>query len=253
MSFVGKGRLLGWGVAVATVAAMATAGTVYAASAQGGTPLSLSSTQMSSVLVPLAEQPNSVYYGEPMTLKDAAASGSFNDPEGMVFAPKSCSSYIEDALGPMGSLDGWMQYGGRNDGGAHPEFFYQTVINIPGGVDLEKIRAAAMTCSLGFMTIGGKFTGAVTTKERTAPAVAGASSLALVHGTQFPQPKNAGEQSLLEEIYYPCEMGGDVCPVCEVETVFLASGNTLIITYDTKAGYADQLATTMLNNARALS
>jgi len=251
MRSLGKSKVLGWGVAVATVVALATAGTVYASTQS--TPLALNSAQMRSVLVPLAEQPpDSVLYGEPMTLKDAAANGGFSDPTGMTFAPKSCSTYLEDALGPMDSLDGWMQYGARGNGGGHADYFFQQVVNIPGGADLEKVRAAALTCSLGFMTLSDGFTGAVRAKERPAPSMSGASSLAVRHITQFRQPHNAQEQALLQEIGYVCEIGDDVCTECPAETVFLASGNLLIISSDTNGTYADQLATTMLDNARAL-
>jgi hypothetical protein len=204
-------------------------------------------------MLPLSQQPpNSVLYTEPVTLKDAAADGGFDPPAGMTFQPKSCSSYIEDALGPMSSLDGWMQYGARNDG-SHPDYFFQQVVNIPTGADLEKIRAAAMTCSLGFLTLESTLTGALTTTERTAPAVPGAESLALVQGTQFPQPRNAGEQALLGQIDYACDIGSELCPVCVAEVSFLASGNLLIITSDTTVGLADQLAAAMLSNARAVS
>src|SRR5574342_33909 len=153
MSKIGKGKLVGWGVAIAAVAVLATAGTVYAApyartltgpSAAPATqdaPLALSPAQLSSVLVPVSDQPNSTLYGEPATLKDTAATGGFADPAGMSFAPHSCTSYLEDALGSMSALDGVIQYGARNTtvDGTHPDYFVQQVINLPDGADLDKI------------------------------------------------------------------------------------------------------------------
>src|SRR5574342_15749 len=120
MSKIGKGKLVGWGVAIAAVAVLATAGTVYAA------PYARTLTGPSAA---------------PATLKDTAATGGFADPAGMSFAPHSCTSYLEDALGSMSALDGVIQYGARNTtvDGTHPDYFVQQVINLPDGADLDKI------------------------------------------------------------------------------------------------------------------
>lgn len=144
-----KGKVVGWGIGIAVVAALATTGTVYAANNSVET---AAPTASPHVLVPLTEQPRTSAATGPLSLKDALGAGAFSLPKELAIEPASCFSYLEDAIGPLETLDGSVQQGQRATGGA----FLQAVIQVPGknaGELMAQIEASATACKDGSLTL----------------------------------------------------------------------------------------------------
>jgi hypothetical protein len=154
-----NGKVAGWGIALATVAALATTGTVYAAA---DSPRAATSAASAQVLVPISEQPRASEVAGPMSLKDAVEAGAFGLPPGVTIVPASCFHYLQAVLGPLEELDGWVQQGQRATGGA----FLQAVISVPGqdvGQLIEEIQVTASGCQGGRLTLTNPQTGQVMT------------------------------------------------------------------------------------------
>jgi hypothetical protein len=249
-----KGKMVGWGVALAAAAAMITTGTVYAgAGQQVASSSGPSSEQLRSVLVSLAEQPESRFVRGPMTLKDAAALNAFASPSSMVFSPKSCATYLEDALGPLDSLDGWIQFGSRVNP-THNDNFVQAVVNIPGGADLKAIQAAVSTCKTGTLTLEGQATGDITYTERAAPQLAGAQTYAVTGRTKFNYEAGSAEAELVRRYEMPpdAQLLVNTESECVAETTFVATGDTLIVVMEADLAFANEIATAMHANLQGL-
>jgi len=248
-----KGKMVGWGVALAAAVALIITGTMYAASGPAGaTKRSLSMDEMRSVLVPLSSQPPSQFMQGPMTLQEAAA--QFPEQPGIVFSPRSCLSYFEDVVGPFTSLNGWLQFGSRvhadgDPSAAHNDTFFQWVVKIPGGANVGAIAAAVSTCRTGTVTVEGTVTGDVTYTERQAPQFPGAQSYAVTNRVQFHEaPGTEGAAIVARYAGSSAQSISLDQQSCQTENVFVGSGDILIIVQEADAAFADGIAGAMLQN-----
>lgn len=257
-----RGKAISWGVALAAVAALVTAGTVYAtgSSQVAAGSSALSSTQMRSVLVSLGQQPESRFVRGPMTLREAKAANAFVAPASMVFAPQSCATFVDDVLNRMSPVptEGWIQFGSRVHE-THNDNFIQVVVNIPGGASrelLDNIRRSAATCSTGTLTLEGKATGNITYSERTAPVLEGAATLGITGKTKFNTVPGSAEAALVQRYEMPpdAQLLVNAEQECVAASTFVAMGDTLVMVMEADLNYANTLATTMYNRvAQAMS
>lgn len=244
-----KGKLIGLGVVLAAVAAMFAAGSVYAAppdATPNGPKTGLTLTEMRNILVPLSGQPESRFVHGPMTLKQAAAENAFASPPGMVFSPRSCATYLEDVLGSMSTLDGWIQFGSRVHE-THNDNFIQAIVNIPGGVDLNRIRDAVSTCKTGTLTLDGQTTGAITYTENAPPSLPGSQTFSVTGKTQFSATPGTAAYDAVKRYEMPPDaqllVGSSL--VCIAATNFVGTGETLIVTLEADPQFSTQIATQM--------
>lgn len=257
-----KWKMAGWGLALATAAALtttiavnpgfgspsATTATTVTAASPSATRTSLNSTQMRSVLVPLSAQPASTSVST-MTMRDAA--NSFPLPPNHVYSPKACLSYIYDVVGSATALDGWIQFGTRTATG---QKFIQWVVNIPSGADVGAIEASAARCASGTVTLQGTVTGTIAlTKSRT-PQLAAARSFSLTTRIQFHETQGTkGAEVLAQELSLTFSAPNfDAQQTLTNVTNFAATGNTLMVVVESDQATADQIAGGMTQNANAI-
>ena len=258
-----RGKALGWGIALAAVAAVVTAGTVYAGTGssapESAIKTTLSMEQMRSVLVPLAEQPETRFVRGPMTLKQAAAENAFVAPPTMIFKPQSCATYLSDVLGGLDTRDGWIQFGSRVHKD-HNDNFIQAVVTIPGGADLNKIREAAATCTTGTLTLEGQVSkgravravGDITYTERSAPVIEGAKTLALTGRTVFHEQAGSDGLELVKQYEMPpdAQLLVDGDQECVANSTIATAGDTLVLVVESDVDLSNDLTAAMFNNVR---
>ena len=260
-----KGKMIGWTLGLAAVAALITTGTVYAASsdqpAAKPKKVNLSMDDMRQVLVPLGEQPQSRFVRGPVTLKQAAKDHAFEAPPNMAFEPKVCATYLADVFGGLDSLNGWLQYGSRLHQD-HNDNFIQVAVNIPKGIDLNKIKEAVMGCRKGTLTISDplgtsaqKAVGDITYTEREAPALPGAQTLAITGQTVFHAKPGTAEGELVRKFEMPpdAQLLVNSKEACVENTTFTEAGNTLLVVMDADPQLANSLTQSMYSKvAQAL-
>ncbi|WP_117210194.1 hypothetical protein [Allorhizocola rhizosphaerae] len=253
-------KTLGWGITLAAVVAVVAAGTVYAAANSGdgpGASTQLSMEQMRSVLVPQSELPESRYVSGPMTFVEAAAANAFAAPPSMVFSPQSCATYLEDVLGPMESLRGWVQFGSRVDDD-HNDNFVHAVVTVPGGANadlLQKIRSRIFSCQTGTLTLEGRVTGAITYTERQALSLPGATTLAVTGRTQFSETPGTEGYKLVRNYEMPpsAQFLVDTAQECVANVNIAGTGDTLIVAMEADLNLANRVATAMFDQVTALT
>ncbi|MBB5870053.1 hypothetical protein F4553_003432 [Allocatelliglobosispora scoriae] len=255
-------NLAGWGVALVAVVAVIAAAIVYTANnsdtATAATEKKgrgLTSEQQRAVLVSISDQPETRFVRGPQTLKQAAAENAFGAPPTMVFKPKSCVSYVEDALGALGSLDGWLQYGSRINPTRNDNFI-QVVVTIPGGADralLDRIAAEAAKCRTGTLTLLGEATGNLSLTETKPLDIEGAETYAIQANSKFPYKEGSREAELVRRF----EMPPDAQLLLDDELTgiensnFVAIGDTLIFVMEADRGLSDSLAKEMFKRVKA--
>lgn len=237
--------VLGLGVAVATI----TTGTVYLVNDASQAGPALSAEEMRSVLVPLNEQPESRFSFGPMTFEQAAAEGALSTPEGMKFDPASCANYLEVVFGPVGQVDGWVQYGSR-DHSTHNDNYVQAVISVPDGADqalIDEIRAVLSTCATGTVTLDGGVTGVASHTERAPLNLPGAVTYGTTWQTTFSEePGTAGYETVLRYQVPPsAQLLVDTEQQCVVEANFVGYGDVFLWVYEPELAYANELTETM--------
>lgn len=267
-----KGKMVGWGFALATAAALTltiavhpgfgspgaiAASTTATAASPGATGRALTSAQMRSVLVPLSAQPASTSVSA-MTLRDAA--NSFPLPPNHVYSPKACLSYIYDIVGPATALDGWIQFGTRTATG---QKFIQWVVNLPSGADVGAIEASAARCTSGTVTLQGTVTGTINLTQSRAPQLAGARSFSLTTSIQFNEKIGTkGAQVLADELSLTwsapdvnaqqSQANFNAQQTLSNVTDFAANGRTLMVVVEADQATADQIAGAMARNVDAV-
>jgi hypothetical protein len=250
-----KGKLIGWGVAITTAAAVVTAGTVYAASspAQVSPSASYSMNSLRNVLVPISQQTPTRFVHGPMTLAQAGEQDAFAAPPGMVFSPRSCATYVEDVLGPLESLNGWIQYGSRVHD-THNDNFIQAVVQLPTNADLGAIAAAAATCEQGTLTLEGQVTGQITYTPHQALNLPGASTFAVRGETHFSAVPGTPEYNLVAQYEMPpdAQLLVNNQLACIAETNFVAQNNILIVVMEADLAYSNQITSQMFGRLQGL-
>jgi hypothetical protein len=249
-----KGKMVGWGVALAAVAAVTTTiavhpgfGSPNANEASNAIGTSLSSAQMHSVLVSLSAQPASESVMT-MTLKEAA--NAFPLPPDSMYEPKACLSYVYDVVGSFAALDGWISFGTRSATGKK---FMQFVVNVPKGVDVSAIEASAARCRTGTITLEGKVKGDISLIKNKAPKIDGAGSLSLTTTMQFHEAAGTEGAQILARNLSEVESGADFNAQQNLTNVsdFSATGSTLVAVEESDQFTADQIVTAMARNMNA--
>jgi hypothetical protein len=255
-------NLAGWGVALVAVVAVIAGAIVYTANnsdtATAATEKKgrgLTSEQQRAVLVSISDQPETRFVRGPQTLKQAAAENAFGAPPTMVFKPKSCVSYVEDALGSLGSLDGWLQYGSRINPTRNDNFI-QVVVTIPGVGDdravLDRIAAEAAKCRTGTLTLLGEATGNLSLTERKPLDIEGAETYAIQANSRFPYKEGSREAELVRRF----EMPPDAQLLLDDELTgiensnFVAIGDTLIFVMEADESLSASLAKEMFQRVK---
>jgi hypothetical protein len=245
-----RGRKAAWVLGVTAVAAMVTAGAVYAssngASSTTGTTAS-KSVDLHSILVPAQNHPAGNLIEQ--TLVDFNQTAN-KVPAGVVYSPASCLDWLGVAYPGLYNNQGYIQYteprwDGKFEQNRHGDFYINEVINVPGGVDVNKLDASARTCSNGTITLEGKVVGSISYTKAPGPNVAGATSTAQKINISFPQPKTDEEAALLKK--YGFSAGTQATK----EAAAVAEGNgTLIYVLSPDAAFATEMATTLHNRAQ---
>lgn len=190
-----------------------------------------------SILLPDNQHPIGTQVVATVSLVDAGTQGLLSAPAGLVLVPSKLA-YL-DAIGGLADKNGWLQYGSRSNGG----FFMNVVATVPGGGAIEKIKAQVADCNKGSMVLQSKVTGAFSLTERSATALAGASTYALTQSVSFPPAANQEQQSALQSYGF-----SDV-EQCKSEAAFAGTGELLIWTLEPDAGLADQMTATLYGRA----
>jgi len=249
-------KLAGWGIAIVAAAAMVSAGTVYAATDTFDTPVTvkvaLNSEEMRDVLVNLGEQPETRFVRGPMTLKEAAANNAFGAPATMEFKPATCATYLEDVVGGLDGLDGWVQYGSRVSPNRLDNFI-QVVVHIPAGADealLGKIRDQVNKCKTGVLTLDGKVSGDITYTERGGLDLPGAKTLAFNGRTTFDVEPGSWQYDLVRRFEMPpdAQLLVDNQIECVSQANYVAQGETLILVQEADLSLANSITEQMYSN-----
>ncbi|MBB5870054.1 hypothetical protein F4553_003433 [Allocatelliglobosispora scoriae] len=252
-------KLAGWGIALVAMAAVISAGTVYAAgdtfTTEAVVKSALNSQEMRSVLVNLADQPETRFVRGPLTLKEAAANNAFGAPANMVFKPKSCATYLEEVVGELGDLDGWLQYGSRVSPNRLDNFI-QVVVHIPTGADealLNKIRERVNTCKTGVLTLDGRVSGDITYTERKGLELQGAKTLAFNGRTTFDVEPGSWQYDLVRRFEMPpdAQLLVDNQIECVSQANYVAQGQTLILVQEADLSLANKLTEQMHSRVSA--
>jgi hypothetical protein len=248
-----RGRKAAWVLGVTAVAAMVTAGAVYASSnGASSTPTTTASksVDLHSILVPAANHPAGNLIEQSLAEFNASAN---KVPAGVVYSPASCLDWLGVAYPGLYNNQGYIQYteprwDGKFDANRHGDFYINQVINVPGGVDVNKLDASARTCASGTITLEGKVVGSISYTKVAGPNVAGAASTAQQINISFPQPKSEEEAALLKKYGF----GAGTQAIKEAAVV--AEGNgTLIYVLSPDAGFALEMASTLHNRAQGIS
>jgi len=234
---------------VTTAAALAAlAGLVTACSTDsttGGNATATSTTQSKTVTMDLlksmipAQQPDGTKVERLITVKEAMAEGVMDSPKGMVFKPEVCLTYLEDVIGPLDKLEGWLQYGTRRTT-LMSNLFSTMVVKLPEAVSVEKIKASALRCAHGGeMVLADKAIGELTYTERKPPALANANSFAMNQGVAFPATDDPAVKSTIEQFGFAA---GDQCLT---DSAYLEMNGVLIWSLEPEASFTDQKLTQM--------
>lgn len=228
------GRMAGLATAAAAIFVLA----FPSVSPAGGPTTSLDLAALKSVLVSQADVPEGTFLTDPITLRDIAAAGGLNPLAGMTSSPTSCLTFVGDALGDIGLLDGWIQFGARPAPLGLHAFSIQLVANIPGGADLRPIRAAALTCQRGTVTLEDRITGSAAFRTQVPPHLKSALALVTRMTTTFEEPTTTSDAELLAK--YNFHPGA-----CPADYVFVTMGDVLIWSLDPDPTLAVRAATIM--------
>jgi len=240
-----KFKVITLAVAVTAAAAGITVGAV---SATGTTNVNVQAgavapADLRDVLIPADQQAGTVI-GDGVSLQDAVASGLLQ-PDGYSFSPQSCIDYLDEAVGGLDSKTGWVQYGTRPD---HPDhhIWGHTVLTVPGGVDINRIRAGAATCRTGTVTLDDKVTGALTYTEIVTPALPGATTFGIVASARYPQVATIADSEAAAVLQ---KYGEGTEEVCAETVVYVAMGDLLIEVVEPTSDLAFDNARTLYDRA----
>lgn len=245
-------------VAAVAAAALIAVGVVYQSSdssdssnssAQAGVAAkALGDEDLRGVLLPPDQHPpGTVVSEEAITVQRAVGEGLLT-PAGMTFAPERCITYFDESVGGIGSLTGYIQYGTRpDDPSHHSDVYSHTVLAVPGGGAIDRIRANVGGCGNGSVTLESRVTGTIVYREIPAPALPGAQVLALQSLVTFPCTADEMDSHLV------AAHGFVGCETCSTEVYYVEYGETLIeiVEPSNPAGvgssYADEMAAALYN------
>lgn len=150
---------------------------------------------LQSVLIPAGQQPTAGQLNPAVTLKDAVEKRMLGamDPDGLLIAP-FCIKYL-NAIGDIGSFEGWLQSGTRKAGGT----FFHLIARIPSGSAIEKIKASTAVCNVGSMTLRSTISGRLSYAQSQAPAILGATTFQLAQSIEFPVTHDPEAQQALKD------------------------------------------------------
>jgi hypothetical protein len=161
-------------------------------------------------------------------------------PWGMVWDPPTCENYFETAVPNAYAGHGWMRTTDRRSPTfSHDNFYLDSVIEVPGGVDLDALRRTALTCRSGRLTLDGRVTGTVTYTEVEAPKLSRSKALAMRIEVRIGAPKDDEDAAIIAKYRY----GGGRRAVANIKEVqHVVSGNLLFTVLSPKPGLARQMA-----------
>jgi len=168
------------GAAVA-VAAVISAGTQASADTVDAAPAGVTANQVSaddlrSVLTPADVMAPGTQVTQ-LTIADAVAAGKFQAPADVVITPTVCTNLVD-----LSTVRGWVQLGHGQAG--HVELSLAGVV--PGGFDLDQLRANAEACQSGTVTVAALgLKGTISLTEFTAPAVDGMKTVGIHQVVSF--------------------------------------------------------------------
>jgi hypothetical protein len=217
------------------------AGTVYAAPGQGAAQPAATAIDLRSVLLPPDQHPAGTTVTATVTLQDAVAQSlpGTGLPAGATISPP-CPSYL-DAIGGLGTKNGWFQYGTRSNGA----MFINVVATVPGGNAVDRMRAAVAACSQTNMTLQGVVTTKLAFAPTTAPVLSGATTFELTQSVTVPATSDPAALAIIESYHF--ESGHQ----CVSEAVFVGTGDTLLWVVEPDAAFAQQIATTLYGRTGA--
>lgn len=202
-----------------------------------------------SVLLPDEEHPSGTTVFQTTTLKEASALvlPGTGEVSGVVVMPR-CMSYFA-AIGGLGSMDGYHQFGLREDG----TLFVNLVADAgDAAAAIELLRLRISSCGEGLMTIEGwppsalndeAANGTMAFEENEAPNIPGASVLSFTQTVTFHDPEDPTAQAVRQE------WGCPDTP-CTSHALVVGVGSTLIYVLEGE-DLATEVATAMAERARA--
>lgn len=202
---------------------------------------------LAAVLLSPTEQPKGSFVITTEPLRKAAAEvlPGTGEPSGVTVLPR-CMSYFA-VLGGLDSLEGWYQQGVRPDGAQ----FIHLVAKVRDPYALDLIRMRISACGKGQMTIKGwppnqagnghQITATMTFKERSAPTLDGALTLAINQTVTFDNPSDPVATAVRNA--WTCS-----ARPCETKVAFVQKGDVLIWVYDE---LADEMAATLYKRSQA--
>jgi len=217
--------------------------------------------QLRAMLVPLEEHPARELIDLEFGVEKLAAE-PMPIPWGMVWNPASCQNYLEIAIPNLYSNPGWIRATDRrNTSFTHERFYLDMVINVPGRVDVNRIREAAGTCRSGTLTLDYKVTGRVTYTEIQPDElrdVRDGDTLAFRIEISFDAPRDEEELAVLTKYRYAQGAGGSQLfegnqgVANAKEVAFAVSGQsrrTLSMVMSPEPGLAPRIVATMHQRA----
>ncbi|MBB5869023.1 hypothetical protein F4553_002402 [Allocatelliglobosispora scoriae] len=256
-NLIGRGAALALAVGLIATAAACSSSQPAASPKQDVQAVTVAqSVDLRSALVPLSAQPDTRSSAGPLTLKQAAESGAMTSPKGVVFTPANCGDYLARALGNMGDLNGYIQYGSR-DHDTHKDNFIQAAVEIPGGVTqavIDKVREALKPCATGTVTLDGKVTGQVSYVERPTPALAGTVGYSITGMTRFAVKPGTPEAKIVENYELPpgAQLNVDSSEACVEQVNITGTGTTLFVVQESDVALANSITTQMYNNLKGV-
>lgn len=173
-------------------------------------------------------------------------------PWGMVWEPEACENYIERAIPDIDRISGWMRSTDRRSRSfRHNNFYIDSVFEIPGGADVDRIWEAASECRSGRLTLDYKVTGRVSYSRADEPSLRSlrdAQTLAMDIQVEFDAPRDSEAAETLRKYRYVEGDGGPV--VNRKQVVYVGTEDKLFMVLSPQPQLAQQMAATLHRRAR---
>ncbi|NIL41312.1 hypothetical protein HCB17_09075 [Salinispora arenicola] len=124
-------------------------------------------------------------------------------PWGMVWSPSSCQNFLAESVPTLFESKGWIRSTDRTSANfRHDNHYFDMVAEVDAGVDLKQVRAAALSCSDGTLTLDDTVTGKIRYSEVPGRELPDAESLTMNVEISFPEAKNAEEAAIMAKYGY---------------------------------------------------
>lgn len=249
---------IAWVVAAVAAVTMITGGVVYASSDPATTRVAAGQTDLRSYFVPAESLPTAGDMIE-LTLREAAATGFADPPAAVRYSPVNCVNYLGIAVPDMAELDGrirvtHLRWDPTSWGppAQHESFYMDMVVDVPQGLDIDRVREAALACSTGRVDVASRVTGQLRYQEIPAAPTAADESLGLQIDVAFPAT-NREDAALLARYGWGNGSGLAIrtSKQTQIATVAKETGVTLLYVLSSDSAVGRDAIKRMVNAAKA--